>query len=201
MIPPPANGYRLPLTISPNLITLHELHAEGDLWFFTMELLDGVDFQTFVHQEPDEQTLRWALGELGRGVSELHDAGMLHRDLKPPNVIVLPGERVVLLDFGLVTEADGQRTTEANVVMGTAFGIPSGVVVDTHVRRIARRLGLTRNDQPEKIEQDLMALIPQEAWIDFGHRMIWHGRRVCTARKPACDACSLASLCPSRGRC
>lgn len=91
----------------------------------------------------------------------------------------------------------GRKT--ANVVLGTACGIASGVVVDTHVARISRRLGLTRQKNPEKIEQDLMALIPREEWIDFGHRMIHHGRRYCTARKPNCEACPLGKLCPRIG--
>jgi endonuclease-3 len=89
----------------------------------------------------------------------------------------------------------GRKT--ANVVLGTAFGIPTGVVVDTHVSRLSQRLGLTKNETPEKIESDLIELLPQKEWIEFSHRLIWHGRRVCNARKPACDQCSLESLCPS----
>jgi len=91
----------------------------------------------------------------------------------------------------------GRKT--ANVVLGTAYGIPSGIVVDTHVARISQRLGLTQNTNPEKIEQDLMQLIPQDEWIAFGHRVIQHGRKYCTARKPACDACPLSSFCPKIG--
>jgi endonuclease-3 len=89
----------------------------------------------------------------------------------------------------------GRKT--ANVVLGTAFGIPTGVVVDTHVMRLAQLLGLTNNKEPEKIERDLMELLPKKDWIDFSHRLIWHGRRVCRARKPACDDCSLELYCPS----
>jgi endonuclease III len=89
----------------------------------------------------------------------------------------------------------GRKT--ANVVLGTAFGIPTGVVVDTHVSRLSRRLGLTANEQPEKIEDDLIELLPKKEWIDFSHRLIWHGRRVCQARKPMCDKCSLEKFCPS----
>lgn len=91
----------------------------------------------------------------------------------------------------------GVARKTANVVLGTAFGVQSGVVVDTHVRRLARRLGLTKEDAPEKIERDLMKVIPQDSWIDFGHRLIWHGRRVCKARIPNCAGCLLASDCPS----
>lgn len=89
----------------------------------------------------------------------------------------------------------GRKT--ANVVLGTAFGLPTGVVVDTHVARLSQRLGLTENKLPEKIEADLMALLPQQEWIDFSHRLIWHGRQICAARKPLCLACPLAPLCPS----
>jgi endonuclease-3 len=91
----------------------------------------------------------------------------------------------------------GRKT--ANVVLGTAFGIASGVVVDTHVGRLSKRLGLTRASDPVRIEQDLMERLPAEAWIAFSHRMIWHGRRTCQARKPRCEACELAEVCPKTG--
>lgn len=91
----------------------------------------------------------------------------------------------------------GRKT--ANVVLGTAFGIASGVVVDTHVARVSRRLGLTRHKDPVKIEQDLMGLIPRETWIDFGHALVHHGRRLCVARKPKCDDCPLGPFCPRVG--
>jgi endonuclease-3 len=82
-------------------------------------------------------------------------------------------------------------------VLGTAFRIPSGVTVDTHAGRVSRRLGLTRHEDPVKVEQALCALLPREAWIDGGHRLVLHGRYVCTARKPACAQCPLNELCPS----
>jgi endonuclease-3 len=91
----------------------------------------------------------------------------------------------------------GRKT--ANVVLGTAYGIPTGVVVDTHVTRISRRLGMTRQKDPVKIEQDLMEQIPTREWIDFSHRVIHHGRRICTARKPDCEQCSLKAFCPKIG--
>ncbi len=91
----------------------------------------------------------------------------------------------------------GRKT--ANVVLGTAFGIASGVVVDTHVRRLSQRLGLTQNTDPEKIEKDLMAILPPSEWIDFSHRLIWHGRKVCKARGPSCDRCGLVDVCPQIG--
>ena len=91
----------------------------------------------------------------------------------------------------------GRKT--ANVVLGTAFGIPSGVVVDTHVKRISYRLGLTEQTSPEKVEQDLMAILPKSEWIDFSHRLIHHGRQICKARKPACEECPLLDCCPRVG--
>jgi endonuclease-3 len=91
----------------------------------------------------------------------------------------------------------GRKT--ANVVLGTAFGIASGVVVDTHDSRISLRLGLTKQKDAVKIEKDLMEQIPEGEWVAFSHRMIQHGRRVCTARKPQCEACPLEKLCPRVG--
>jgi endonuclease-3 len=91
----------------------------------------------------------------------------------------------------------GRKT--ASVVMGTAFGIASGVVVDTHVARISRRLGLTRHTDAVKIERDLIDQLPKKEWILFSHRMIHHGRQVCAARKPKCDTCSMAKFCPRIG--
>jgi endonuclease-3 len=92
----------------------------------------------------------------------------------------------------------GRKT--ANVVLGNAFNVNEGVVVDTHVQRLSERLGLTREKTPEKIEIDLMKLVPREQWAIFSHWLIWHGRRRCTARKPDCPNCEIAQLCPSAGR-
>lgn len=89
----------------------------------------------------------------------------------------------------------GRKT--ANVVLGNAFDINEGVVVDTHVGRLSLRLGLTSNSDPVKVEQDLTKLIPREQWTLFSHWLIWHGRRRCKARNPECEACELRSLCPS----
>jgi len=94
----------------------------------------------------------------------------------------------------------GVARKTANVVLGTAFGIASGVVVDTHVQRLSRRLDLSKNTDPKKIEQDLIKIIPQEKWILFSHQLIWHGRRICQARKPKCLACNLERLCYSKDK-
>jgi endonuclease-3 len=91
----------------------------------------------------------------------------------------------------------GRKT--ANVVLGTAFGIPSGVVVDTHVGRLGIRLGLTRQSDPLKVERVLMELLPKQEWIAFAHRMIHHGRKICTARNPHCDICPMNDICPKIG--
>ncbi len=110
-------------------------------------------------------------------------------------VQVYGGEVPTTMDE-LLTLAGVARKT-ANVVLGTAFGIADGVVVDTHVRRLSNRLGLTTHDDPEKIERDLMALLPRTEWVGFAHRLILHGRQICDARKPNCALCTLNELCPS----
>ena len=89
----------------------------------------------------------------------------------------------------------GVARKTANVVLGTVYKIASGVVVDTHVQRLSNRLELTRNEDPKKIEQDLIKILPQEKWIQFSHQLIWHGRRVCVARKPRCVDCNMESIC------
>lgn len=99
----------------------------------------------------------------------------------------------------LLTVPGAARKT-ANVVLGTAFGIASGVVVDTHVQRITNRLDLTRNSDPVKIEKDLVTIIPKEKWVLFSHQIIHHGRAICVARNPRCTECGLASLCYAKDK-
>jgi endonuclease-3 len=94
-------------------------------------------------------------------------------------------------------ELPGVARKTANVVLGNAYGVASGVVVDTHVARLAQRLGLTANGQPEKIEKDLAELVPRKDWIVFPHLLIAHGRAVCKARAPLCGECALLPLCPT----
>ena len=91
----------------------------------------------------------------------------------------------------------GVARKTANVVRGEIFGLADGVTVDTHVKRLSARLGLTAETDPVKVERDLMAIIPRESWIEISHLLIWHGRRVCKARKPDCPACPLNDICPS----
>jgi endonuclease III len=102
-------------------------------------------------------------------------------------------------DLEALLTLPGVARKTANLVLGTAFGQPSGVVVDTHVRRLAGRLGFSAEDDADKVERDLMALLPREEWIFAGHALILHGRRVCQARLPRCSECGLADLCPRRG--
>ncbi len=118
---------------------------------------------------------------------------------------VIGAARRILTDFGgeiprniedLLTVPGAARKT-ANVVLGTAFGIASGVVVDTHVQRIAQRLELTQYDEPVKIERELMQILPQERWIQFSHQLIHFGRGICVARKPKCAECPVEKLCRS----
>lgn len=115
--------------------------------------------------------------------------------------------RMLLSDFGgkVPQEMDqllrlrGVARKTANVVLGTAFGKAEGIVVDTHMKRVAYRLGLTDHDDAVKVERDLMAAVPRKDWIFFGHAMVWHGRRLCKAAVPDCPACLLVTFCSQRG--
>lgn len=124
---------------------------------------------------------------------------------KARNLLAMAGQiaakhgGVVPQDLDALTALPGVGRKTANVVLGTAFGIASGVVVDTHVKRISRRLGLTESRTPEQIERDLMDVIPRTQWVNFSHRLIHHGRRICLARNPMCESCSLSVLCPKIG--
>jgi endonuclease III len=140
--------------------------------------------------------------------------GELEQDIRPTGFFrnktksVMGASKAIMDTFGgkvprtmeeMLTLPGVARKT-ANVVLGTAYGIPSGVVVDTHVMRLSNRLDLTRNEDPKKIEQDLMKVIPREKWIKFSHQLIWHGRRVCQARKPKCAECNLETLCYAKDK-
>jgi endonuclease III len=102
--------------------------------------------------------------------------------------------------MGELTELAGVGRKTANVVLGNAFSIAEGIVVDTHVARLSKRFGLTKQEEPEKIEAILMSLVPRSQWTVFSHWLIWHGRRRCYARNPDCPNCELASVCPSYGK-
>jgi endonuclease-3 len=142
------------------------------------------------------------------------DPKELEQDIRPTGFFrnktksIMGASKKIVEEFGgevprtmeqLLTLPGVARKT-ANVVLGTAFGIASGVVVDTHVIRLSGRLDLTKNTDPKKIESDLMQIIPQDKWILFSHQMIWHGRRICQARKPKCLECNLERLCYSKDK-
>jgi endonuclease-3 len=139
---------------------------------------------------------------------------ILEQDIRPTGFFrnktksIMGASKAILENFGgsvprtmeeLLTLPGVARKT-ANVVLGTAYGIAAGVVVDTHVQRVSRRLDLTKNEDPKKIEQDLMKIIPQEKWILFAHQLIWHGRKVCQARRPLCMECNLKRICYSKDK-
>src|SRR6185369_13215827 len=135
---------------------------------------------------------------------EIRSTGFFNNKAKS----VIGAARKILADFGGEVPRDiesllsvpGAARKTANVVLGTAFGIASGVVVDTHVQRISQRLDLTRETDPVKIEKDLMKILPKEKWILFSHQVIHHGRALCVARKPKCAECGIERLCYARDK-
>ena len=138
----------------------------------------------------------------------------LEQEIRPTGFFRNKTKSIMGASQGIIENFGGQvpRTMEelltlpgvarktANVVLGTAYGIASGVVVDTHVIRLSRRLDLTKHEDPKKIEEDLIRVIPKEKWITFSHQLIWHGRRVCVARTPKCIDCNLESICYSKDK-
>jgi len=135
---------------------------------------------------------------------DIHSTGFFNNKAKS----IIGAARTILNDFGGEIPRDidellkvpGAARKTANVVLGTAFGIASGVVVDTHAARISRRLDLTKEDQPVKIERDLMKSLPREKWILFAHQVIHFGREICVARNPKCSICPLAEICYAKDR-
>jgi endonuclease III len=157
---------------------------------------------TLFKKYPDAKSLAYASpSELEQ---EIRPTGFFRNKTKS----VMGASKGIIENFGgevprtmeQILTLPGVARKTANVVLGTAYGIPSGIVVDTHVQRIANRLDLTRNEEPKKIEQDLMQVIPKEKWIEFSHQIIWHGRRICQARKPRCVQCNLESLCYAKDK-
>ena len=142
------------------------------------------------------------------------DPRELEQEIRPTGFFRNKTKSIMGASKGLLEHFNGQvpRTMEeiltlpgvarktGNVVLGSGYGIASGVVVDTHVIRLSRRLDLTKHEDPKKIEQDLIRIIPQASWIKFSHQLIWHGRRVCIARKPRCIDCNLESICYSKDK-
>jgi endonuclease-3 len=158
--------------------------------------------ETLYKKYPDAQAFAYATpSELEM---EIRPTGFFRNKTKS----VMGASKAILERFGgevprtmeEILTLPGVARKTGNVVLGTAYGITSGIVVDTHVLRLSKRLDLTRNEDPKKVEQDLMQVIPREKWIQFSHQIIWHGRRVCHARKPKCTECNLESLCYSKDK-
>jgi len=153
---------------------------------------------------PDAFSL--AQAEVGELENLIHSTGFYHAKarhlLGAAQRIVERHEGEVPSDMEALLALPGVARKTANCVLNDCYGIPSGIVVDTHVARLAQRLGFTEADKGRAgiIERDLMALVPADQWISVSHRLIAHGRAVCTARKPACDRCPIADLCPSGGQ-
>jgi endonuclease-3 len=142
------------------------------------------------------------------------DPNVLQQEIRPTGFFrnktksVMGASKAIIDNFGgqvpqtmdEILTLPGVARKTGNVVLGSGFGIASGVVVDTHVMRLSRRLDLTKNEDPKQIEQDLIGIIPKDKWIQFSHQLIWHGRRVCIARKPRCVDCNLESICYSKDK-
>ena len=158
--------------------------------------------ETLYKKYPDPKAFAYATpSELEK---EIRPTGFFRNKAKS----VMGASKAILEKFGgqvprtmeeIITLPGVARKT-GNVVLGTAYGIASGVVVDTHVLRLSNRLDLSRQEDPKKVERDLMKIIPQEKWIQFSHQLIWHGRRVCQARKPKCIECNLETLCYAKDK-
>jgi endonuclease III len=158
--------------------------------------------ETLFKKYPDPEAFAYATpSELEQ---EIRPTGFFRNKTKS----VMGASKAIIEEFGAqvprtmeeILTLPGVARKTANVVLGTAYGIASGVVVDTHVLRLSKRLDLTRNEDPKKVEEDLMKIIPRERWIQFSHQLIWHGRRVCFARKPKCFECNMESLCYSKDK-
>ena len=158
--------------------------------------------ETLFKKYPDPQAFAYATpSELEQ---EIRPTGFFRNKTKS----VMGASKAIIDKFGgqvprtmeEILTLPGVARKTGNVVLGTAYGITSGVVVDTHVLRLSKRLDLTRNEDPKKVEEDLMKIIPKEKWIQFSHQLIWHGRRVCFARKPKCVECNLESLCYAKDK-
>jgi endonuclease III len=158
--------------------------------------------ETLYKKYPDPQAFAYATpSELEQ---DIRPTGFFRNKTKS----VMGASKAILEKFGgqvprtmeEILTLPGVARKTGNVVLGTAYGIASGVVVDTHVLRLSKRLDLSRNEDPKKVEQDLMKIIPQERWIQFSHQIIWHGRRVCHARKPKCIECNMESLCYAKDK-
>jgi endonuclease-3 len=184
-----------------------ELDHTNPFQLIIATVLSAQSTDVAVNQVTPEVFRRWSTPEKLAKAKPADVEGVLSRlgmfRQKTKNIIGLAQKVVTEHDGQIPRSLDelvqlpgvGRKT--ANVVLGVAFGKPEGVVVDTHVQRISQRLGWTKETSPEKIELDLMKLVPRRHWDLVSHLLIFHGRRICTARKPACAACPVNQLCPS----
>ena len=189
----------------------------------TCELIHESPFQLLISTILSAQTTDVRVNEVTRTLYKKYPSPEalayanpreLEQDIRPTGFFRNKTKSIMGASKGIIENFRGQvpRTMEeiltlpgvarktGNVVLGTAYGIASGVVVDTHVMRLSRRLDLTKHEEPKKIEEDLMRVIPKDSWIKFSHQLIWHGRRVCIARKPRCVECNLESICYSKDK-
>lgn len=182
-------------------------------WSNSLELLVATILSAQCTDERVNQVTR-TLFQKYRTAEDYVNASLreLEREIKPTGYYRRKAKMLKELCKKLVEQYDGEVPSSmdellklpgvarktANVVLGTAFGIPSGIIVDTHMQRISRRLGLTNQKNAEKIELDLMRIVPKRNWVFFSHAMIWHGRLICRARKPRCDECVLNDICEKR---
>jgi endonuclease III len=189
----------------------------------TCELVHENPFQLLISTILSAQTTDVRVNEVTRTLYKKYPSpealayanpSELEQDIRPTGFFRNKTKSIMGASKGIIENFGGQvpRTMEeiltlpgvarktGNVVLGTAYGIASGVVVDTHVMRLSRRLDLTKQEEPKKIEEDLMRVIPKDSWINFSHQLIWHGRRVCIARKPRCAECNLEPICYSKDK-
>lgn len=205
-------------TVRTLLTRLHAAYPEARYelnWTTPYELLVATLLAAQCTDERVNRVTALLFRKYPGGPRALADAApaVLEEDLRPTGFYKQKTKAVQALSRALLTDFGGEvpRTVEqlvtlpgvarktANVVLTTAFGLASGIIVDTHVVRVSQRLGLTKKKKPEDIEQELMKLVPQEEWTFLGPAVVLHGRYTCTARKPRCDGCPLADFCPKLG--
>src|ERR1700731_2721464 len=207
-----------PKRVSAILAKLDEAYPTA-----TCELIHESPFQLLISTILSAQTTDVRVNEVTRTLYKKYpnpealvyaNPRELEQDIRPTGFFRNKTKSIMGASKGIIENFGGQvpRTMEeiltlpgvarktGNVVLGTAYGIAVGVVVDTHVIRLSRRLDLTKHDDPKKIEEDLMRVIPKEKWITFSHQLILHGRRVCVAQKPRCIDCNLESFCYSKDK-
>jgi endonuclease III len=184
-----------------------ELEHENPWQLLIATILSAQSTDKTVNEVTPELFARWptprALAEASVDEVEaaVHRTGFFRQKAKAiqgaSRAIVVEHGGEVPREMQTITKLPGVARKTGNLVLGTAYGLATGIIVDTHAKRVSRRLGLTQHEEPGKVEADLCSVLPRESWIDMGHRLVLHGRYVCTARAPSCDRCPLCELCPS----